>query len=374
MRQLTYIKPKTLAWWDVPGPRLQSLREALVRPFVAARCDGDSVFLRHDYERLMRVGAALHVVDPAFANHHDDVFHGPFPYGHECVAEVVALGADVRNHKQNDVVIVPWAVSCGACDRCRRGLSAHCERSDKPIAGYGFSKVFGEYGGMVSDLVRVPYADAMLVPVPARVDPLAVASASDNMPDAYRAVAPQLERMPSSAVLIVGGAAKSIGLYAAGIAVALGASRVDYIDTDPRRLQIAQQFGARPIALSEGARWFGKRWPLGQGGYPIAVEATGTTRGLSYALESLAPGGVCTALAFYLRKRTPVPLWNMYLKSATLHVGISHPVGHIPAILELIERGVFEPTKLAPLIGDWRDADRVLLEPATKVIVQRPRR
>jgi threonine dehydrogenase-like Zn-dependent dehydrogenase len=371
MKQLTYLKSKALSWWDVPEPSLQASGEALVRPFVAARCDGDALFLRHDVDRLLRVGAALHVIDSAFAKPADGVFHGPFAYGHECVAEVVAVGADVRNHALNDVVIVPWAVSCGACARCDSGLTSHCERSSTPVAAYGFGKAIGEYGGMVSDLVRVPYADAMLVRVPDGLDPLAVASASDNMPDAYRAVAPQLQKHPGAPVLIVGGGAKSIGLYAAGMAVALGSSRVDYIDTDAARLRIAEQLGAHAIVLKKGARWFDQGQPPVPGGYLISVEASSLSKGLGYALSALAPGGMCTALGFYLRKRTPLPLWNMYLKSATLHVGVAHARMHVPAVLELIARGAFDPSLLAPLVGDWNDADRILLERATKVIVRR---
>jgi alcohol dehydrogenase len=98
MKQLTCVKPRTLKWWDVPEPKLESPDEALVRPFVAARCDGDSVFLRHDFEKLLRVGAALHAIDPGFGNAREDPFHGPFAYGHECVAEVFAIGENVRNH------------------------------------------------------------------------------------------------------------------------------------------------------------------------------------------------------------------------------------------------------------------------------------
>jgi hypothetical protein len=33
---------------------------------------------------------------------------------------------------------------------------------------YGFGALGGEWGGMLSDLALVPYAEAMLVPLPAR--------------------------------------------------------------------------------------------------------------------------------------------------------------------------------------------------------------
>jgi len=373
MQQLTFIKPGQLAFWEVPEPRLRGPSEALVRPFVAARCDGDAVFLRFGLSRLIETGARLHVLDPMFAGPHGALFKGPFAYGHECVAEVVRVGEDVRDFRAGDVVIVPWAAACGACGRCGRGLGAHCERASTPLPAYGFGKGLGEYGGMVSDLVRVPYADAMLVRVPEGVDPLAVASASDNLPDAYRSVAPQLAAAPGAPVLIIGGAARSIGLYAVGMAVALGASRVDYVDSDPGRLRIAEKLGARAIDLRPSARWFRREKPLLAEGYPISVEASGTVSGLRYALNWLAPGGHCTALAFYMRRGTPIPLWNMYLKSCHLHVGVSHPRQNIPKVLDLIARGAFDPLQVEPLIGNFSDGPQLLLEDTTKVILSRPR-
>ena len=224
---------------------------------------------------------------------------------------------------------------------------------------------------MVSDLVRVPWADEMLVRVPSGVDPLSVASASDNIPDAYRAVGLQLQRNPNAPVLIVGGGARSIGLYAAGIAKALGACRVDYLDTSPTRLDIAAQLGASPILLTKDAVWFKRGTPPLSGGYPISVDASSTTAGLSYALTVLAPGGTCTGVGFYLRRGTPLPLWKMYLKSATLHVGVSHPSTDLPATLALIQSGAFEPGKVNTLVASWEDAPRALLERSTKVVIRR---
>ena len=103
---------------------------------------------------------------------------------------------------------------------------------------------------MVSDALRVPFADAMLVRVPSGDYPLAVASASDNLPDAYRTVAPQLQLFPGAPVLIVGGSAKSIGLYAVGIARALGSSRIDYLDRSQSRLSLAAELGANRSSLA----------------------------------------------------------------------------------------------------------------------------
>ena len=53
-------------------------------------------------------------------------FKGPYAFGHECVAEVLAIGDAVRGVRPGDRVLVPFQISCGACERCRRGLTASC--------------------------------------------------------------------------------------------------------------------------------------------------------------------------------------------------------------------------------------------------------
>jgi alcohol dehydrogenase len=65
MASLTFIRRGHLAWREVPRPVLHGPGEALVRPLVASRCDGDGLFLFHDYSRALRIGAALHVIDGA---------------------------------------------------------------------------------------------------------------------------------------------------------------------------------------------------------------------------------------------------------------------------------------------------------------------
>jgi alcohol dehydrogenase len=93
----------------------------------------------------------------------------------------------VSAFKRGDKVIVPWAISCGGCFNCKSGLTSKCsDAGDTYLSAYGFGQSMGPWGGMVSDLVRVPFADAMLVPVPEDIDPVSLASASDNIPDGWR--------------------------------------------------------------------------------------------------------------------------------------------------------------------------------------------
>ena len=59
-------------------------------------------------------------------------------------------------------------------------------------------------GGTFDEIVRVPYADAMLVPVPVGVDPVAVAAAGDNLTIPLELLSGHLRRRPGSAVLVLG--------------------------------------------------------------------------------------------------------------------------------------------------------------------------
>jgi len=376
MRQLTYVKKDTLQWWDVKDPELQSPKDAIVRPIAAARCDGDKVFLFNNITKPIQAGLALHYLDPvAIDVLGKNPYQGPLAVGHEGIAEVVSCGEEVSAFKRGDKVIVPWAISCGSCFNCKSGLTSKCsDAGDTYLSAYGFGQAMGPWGGMVSDFVRVPFADSMLVAVPEGIDPVSLASASDNIPDGWRTVAPFLKKRPEAPVLIVGGAAESIGLYAAGIAVALGSSKVDYMDYLKPRLDIAEALGANPIEIPKQRRaaWYRKQAPRRNGDYPISVDASANPDGLRFAIRSLAPGGFCTSVGYYFQKGVSIPLMQMYANCSTLHTGISHPRADLPELLELIKSNKFQPAKITTVLSNWEDAHEAFLERTTKVIVHRP--
>jgi alcohol dehydrogenase len=230
MRELNLIATGRLEWIDRPDPVLKDSGDAIVRPIVVGRCDGDTLPIHRHVSRAMQAGLKAGLIDPAVAHICGPLpFAGPFAIGHECVGEVLQVGSAVTRVAVGDRVVVPWSISCGACERCRRGLTSKClttrrvPTGERVLAAYGFGSASGSYGGMVSDLIHVPFADHMLVPIPNGLDPLRVAAASDNLADAWRAIVPHLRARPGARVLVVGGGAQSIGLYAAGLAVAHGA-------------------------------------------------------------------------------------------------------------------------------------------------------
>lgn len=339
MEQLTCTGVREIEWREVPAPRLGGDGEALIRPLAVARCEIDP-FL---------VGGLF----PA---------SGPFALGHECVAEVVALGDAVRGLEVGQRVVPSFQLSCGSCPSCGAGHSANCD-AYPVLSDYGMQPLSGvEYGGMLSDLVHVPYAEAMLQPVPEGLDPVALASVSDNVLDGYRTVAPHLATHPGADVLFVCHATPSLALYGVQTALALGAGRVDFASDDAEVLALAQKLGARPIETD-----FGRR----QDRYPIVVDCGVRSEGLLYALGSTLPEGICQSVSFFPTPQTPVPLGKLYTLGIRFFIGRAHAASLLPEVMPLIGEGRLRPQEVTTRVVAWDEAPRAYLEDAIKLVVTR---
>lgn len=367
MRELQFIRVGRLEWRETPEPRLQADREALVRPVAVARCDLDAAVLRG--EAPFR-GRALHLLREHLPEaigqrriFRNAPFKGPYPFGHECVAEIVTVGDAVRTVRPGQRVIVPFQINCGECPNCRRGLTGSCT-AVPPRSMYGFGDLGGKHwGGALAEVMRVPFADAMLVPLPAALEPGTMASAADNIPDGWRTVGPHLRAAPGADVLVVGGGAASIGLYAAGCAVAAGAGRVDYVDRDGARLALAGKLGATPRKREEDM--------VRLGPYRITVDASADPHGLALALRSTEPGGVCTSVGIYYPTYTPVPLREMYGTGVTFITGRANVRACLCEVVGLAECGRLHPEVVTGRRAGWEDAPEALLDPCAKVVVIR---
>jgi alcohol dehydrogenase len=334
MQQLTFLEAGKVEWRDVPAPQLEGDGQAIVRPLAVATCDLDT--------------ALMHGRAP---------YRGPFGLGHEGVAEVVDVGDGVGGLQPGQRVTISFQIFCGDCAACRDGRTASCEATP-PMAMYGLT-IGGDWGGFLSDAVRVPYAQAMLFALPDGVDVAAAASASDNIPDAWRTVGPQLERYPAAEVLVAGGAG-SIGVYAAGMAVALGAGRVVYADPDEKRRALAESYGAETV----------DSYPERLGPFAITVDASASHDGLALALRSTAPDGICTSTGIYFEQLTPVPLLEMYTKGITFQTSRVHAGPAIPHVLELIAGG-WDPAPVTNRVAAWEDAAEALVAERGKLVVTR---
>ena len=339
MRQLVYTGPGSLEWRETPDPRLSSDEGAIVRPVAVATCDLDA---------LIVAGTSP--------------FPAPFPLGHECVAEVLEVGDSVGSVAPGELVSVPFQISCGTCDACLGGRTSNC--AEVPfMSTYGFGPAVDRWGGFLADAVEVPYAEHMLVPVPAGLDAAAAASASDNLSDAWRAVGPALEELPGADVLVVGGAGPgSIGLYAAGVAVALGSGSVLYVDGDVTRREIAARLGAQTLAEK----------PKRVGPYPITVDASGDPDGLGLALRSTSADGLCTSTAIYFGDQPRMPLLEMYTKGITFRTGRVNARPAMPHVLGLAAAGHVHPELVTTRQVAWEQAPAALADGGwTKLVIER---
>ena len=154
---------------------------------------------------------------------------------------------------------------------------------------YGFGQAGSDWGGFLSDAVRVPYADHMLVPLPPGLDPAAVASASDNIADAWRTVGPPLERDPGAAVLIMGGAGAGLDRPVRGRDRGGAGRRSGSSTSTPTRA------GARSRRASAPRRRTARA--SGPGRFSITVDASNDPEQLMLALRSTEPDGICTSTA-----------------------------------------------------------------------------
>jgi alcohol dehydrogenase len=329
MRALRLSPGARLRWEDVPAPGPPGPGEAVVHPIAVATCDLD---------RQILLGATP--------------FPLPLHFGHECVAEVLAAGEGVSVAQPGDRVVVPFQISCGTCAACLAGHTGNC-LSVPPLAMYGFGIAGGHWGGAVSDELLVPFADAMLVPLPAGIEPAAAASVADNVADAYRHIGPHL---PADEVLLIGSLARrsmtsaSVPLYAGLIARALGVRTVHFADSRPHVRDLAASLGLQPLTPKE---------LRGHPPAPLVLDASAQRAGLRRAIEHVAPDGTCCCVGS-LHRTTRIPTALMFARNVTLHLARSHARAVIPDVLALMTDGRLQPERVTTQLASLDDAPRVL--------------
>ncbi|NGO66957.1 alcohol dehydrogenase catalytic domain-containing protein [Streptomyces boncukensis] len=335
MRALT-AGPGGLAWREVPQPPPPGPRGASVRPIAAATCDMD---------RPLALGAT------------------PFPLpahlGHECVAQVLEVGDEVTRVRPGDQVVVSFQVACGRCPSCAGGATGVCEEVP-PCSMYGFGAMGGHWGGTFSEVVAVPYADAMLFRLPPGVSPLAASSVADGVCDGYRHLARHLpgllDQDKDTEVLILAGLARrplfspSAALYAGLAARALGAREVRLCDSRPAVRERAAQLGMVPLAPRElGPRQRAR----------LVIDRSCHRRGVPLALSLTRPEGVCASTGG-LHRVARVPYLTSFGRRVTLQLGDSHNQAAVPRVLELIAAGELRPELVISRTAPFDDGVRAL--------------
>jgi threonine dehydrogenase-like Zn-dependent dehydrogenase len=337
MKTLVFKKKNELEWQDTPAPLITGPGQAIVQPIAVARCDLDLPILR---------GQTL--------------FRPPFPLGHEFVGRILQVSEDLAGEfRPGEDVAVAFQISCGSCPAC----SAHHTKSCTTVpfaSNYGLGPSGRQFGGALTEAVLVPYARSMLLPLPSNADPIALASLSDNIVEAWKLAGRYLENRKNARVLVTGGLAASIGIYTAMLARAMGA-HVTYADTDRARLEMAEKAGVSVLEVGE--------WPKSLGEFDIVCEAAGTQEGWNSSLRSVAPEGVLSSASIFFRNDVPIPYLELYNKGVRLDIGRVDSRESMPRILEWVHRNGFDPGRVVTQTASFADAKDAWMQESTKLVI-----
>jgi threonine dehydrogenase-like Zn-dependent dehydrogenase len=213
MRALCWHGKHDIRCDTVADPMIEDGRDAIVKVTTCAIC-GSDLHLFDGFIPTMESGDVM---------------------GHEFMGEVVEVGKDNKALKPGDRVVVPFTITCGECDQCRRGNYSLCERSNRNKAMadkmfghatgglFGYSHLTGGYPGGQAEYVRVPFADRTHVKVPDTLTDEQVLFLGDILPTGWQAAA-QCEIEPTDTVAIWG--AGPVGQMTVRSALLLGARQV----------------------------------------------------------------------------------------------------------------------------------------------------
>lgn len=252
MRAVVYREPFEVALEEVPDPRIEQPNDVIVRITSTCICGSD-----------LDVYEGRTAAEPGLV------------FGHENLGIVEEVGAGVTALERGDRVVVPFTVACGFCRNCQEGSTGSCLTFAPPgRAGGAYGSVaLGSRAGGQAEYLRVPYADANCLPLPAGTDHESdYVLLSDVFPTGYHGC--RLAGVSPGETVAVHGAGP-VGLMAAYCALLCGASRVFVVDRVPERLAKAQDIGAVPVDSSAGDPVQQIRDLTGGEGTDTGVDATG---------------------------------------------------------------------------------------------------
>lgn len=259
--------------------------------------------------------------------------------GHEFVGVVEQIGADVTSVKTGDLVIAPFAWSCGNCEFCREGLQTSC------LYG-GFWNAPGVGGGQ-AEMVRVPFADGTLVKAPVEeTSPLlpSLLTLSDVLATGYHA-AKQANVGPGDTVAVIGDGA--VGLMAVLCAKRLGAERIILMGRHRARTDLGREFGATEAIAERGIEGIEKVRDLtgGRGAHKV-LEAVGYLDAYEQALGIARAGGTISRVGVPQYVQGPVGRDALWGRNLTLTGGPAPVRAYIDELLPDVLDGTIDPGRV----------------------------
>ncbi|WP_328325288.1 MULTISPECIES: zinc-dependent alcohol dehydrogenase family protein [unclassified Streptomyces] len=316
MRATVIHAPHDIRVEEVPDPAVQQPTDVVVRVLRSCICGSDLWAYR---------GVAARVPGQRI--------------GHEFLGTVESSGSDVRGFAVGDLVVAPFVWSDGACEYCAEGLTTSCPQG-------GFWGSVGSDGGQ-GEAVRVPFADATLVKLPAAAasdDRLltGLLALSDVMGTGHHAALGAGVR-PGSTVAVVGDGA--VGLCGVLAARRLGAERIIALGRHRARTDIARTFGATDIVAVRGDEAVAAVRELtgGQGAHAV-IEAVGTEQSMATAVAITRDGGAIGYVGVPHGSGTGLSLSDMFNRNVALRGGVAPVRTYIPELLPDVLDGTIDPS------------------------------
>jgi D-arabinose 1-dehydrogenase-like Zn-dependent alcohol dehydrogenase len=250
------------------------------------------------------------------------VKHLPLTLGHEVAGVVEAIGADVKNFKVGDRICVHYLVTCGECAFCCAGNEQFCPSAE----------MIGKHrDGGYAEFIAVPERSVFCLPdeIPFEQGAILMCSSATSLHALKKA---RLRRGETVAIFGAGG----LGISALQLARHLGAAEIYAVDVNPRKLELAERFGAVPVNAVTGNP-VDQIQELTHGrGVDIALELVGLPLTMRQAVQSLAILGRAALVGLTRETFEVAPYAELLNKEAEI-IGVSdHLAGEIPLLLDLL--------------------------------------
>lgn len=262
----------------------------------------------------------------------------PFVLGHECTAEVAAIGDGVTGVKAGDRVTVNPARACGVCRDCKGGRPNLCRHTIM----LGSASTTPPTDGAIAEFVTVRADQCHLLPsdmddgIGAMIEPLAVALHALK----------RAGTVSGRSLLVTGGG--TIGLLTAVTARAFGAVPVVVTDVVAARRAKALELGA-DAALDPSAKDFPAQVrTLTDEGFEVILEASGARMALRQAFDLIRRGGTLVQIGTLGTEDVPLPA-NQIMVREINYVGSMRYGNVFDEAIRLVASGRID---LRPFISD----------------------
>ena len=260
MKGYAMLKIGSVGWVEKERPACGAM-DAICKPLAIAICTSD-----------------VHTVwEGAVGERHDMIL------GHECCAEVVEVGADVKDFKPGDRVLVPAITPDWNSLEAQAGYAMH---SGGMLAGWKFSNF---KDGVFAEYFHVNDADGNLAHLPKEINVVDACMLSDMVPTGFHGV--ELADVQFGDVVLVIGIGP-VGLMAVAGTNMRGAARIIAVGSRPVCVEAAKKYGASDIINYKNGSIEDQVMQLTDGkGVDRVIIAGGTVDTFASAVKALKPGG-----------------------------------------------------------------------------------